>query len=328
MPSSISAGVNRASSDAEIVDGNTMLASQLADAIRADGRAIPVVFANTIKTLEPGIYGEAKAAAAALLAQAQAATGGSFADVLLPHLFGEFGEPFYNSGVSTFAHLLATGGEPTIQVDSMLELLHAQDASAVLVDAATAGTNGQLRPAGRKILVSEALALLTAQSERYIGAATVPAFADHFEQQMFNMLRSQIVRAGNWTWPIVRHADPRGYFSELIRADGLGQSSVSSSVPGITRGDHYHVHKIERFLVFQGEARIRIRRLLTDEVHTFDVRGDTPVAIDMPPLCTHNITNIGDGEVLTFFWAADHFDPANPDTYPELVELPTTEVSA
>jgi UDP-2-acetamido-2,6-beta-L-arabino-hexul-4-ose reductase len=323
-----------------VVAGNGSLAAALAAALSSasastvrEGGPRPVVYANSIKALQGGPYGDAKAGAATTLADAQTQTGGGFADVLLPHLFGEFGAPFYNSAVSTFGHQLAVGETPRVDNDATLELLHAQDTCEGLLEAlgglssgtaiseGTATSNHtSIRVEGRKILVSEAKALLETQHHRYVGEGTVPAFACRFEQQMFNLLRSQLFANGTRSFPIARHADQRGFFAELMRNDGLGQSSISASVPGITRGDHFHVDKVERFLVVSGEARIRIRRLFTDQIHVFDVTGSEPVAIDMPPLCTHNITNTGDGELLTFFWAADQFDPMNPDTYPEPVE--------
>ena len=88
----------------------------------------------------------------------------------------------------------------------------------------------------------------------------------------------------------------------------------------MTRGEHYHLDKVERFVVISGTARIRVRRLFTDEIEIFDVSGDAPVVIDMPPLCTHDITNTGSSELVTLFWSHDHFDPANADTYPLNVE--------
>ena len=97
-----------------------------------------------------------------------------------------------------------------------------------------------------------------------------------------------------------------------------------ATAPGITRGDHFHLDKVERFVVLHGTAVIRLRRLFTDDVHEWVVRGDEPVAIDMPPLHTHNITNTGDDELLTIFWANDHFDPAAPDTFVEPVGQPTS----
>ena len=123
-------------------------------------------------------------------------------------------------------------------------------------------------------------------------------------------------------WPsaypmqLTKHADQRGAFFEVVRAWGQGQTSISTTVPGVIRGEHYHLDKVERFAVISGEATIRVRRLFTDEVVEFSVSGEEPVFIDMPPLCTHDITNTGEKELVTLFWSHDHFDPSNGDTYP------------
>ena len=108
----------------------------------------------------------------------------------------------------------------------------------------------------------------------------------------------------------------------MLRSFGQGQTSISTTVPGITRGEHFHFTKIERFVVVAGEATISMRRLLTDDVTTYRVSGTEPVAIDMPPLTTHNIVNVGSNELVTLFWSNDHFDPDNPDTYGEPVMIP------
>ena len=110
-----------------------------------------------------------------------------------------------------------------------------------------------------------------------------------------------------------------------MRAWGQGQTSISTTVPGVIRGEHYHLDKVERFAVISGDAMIRVRRLFTDDVVEFPVSGDAPVFIDMAPLCTHDITNTGSTELVTLFWSHDHFDPSNGDTYPLKVvgeELP------
>jgi UDP-2-acetamido-2,6-beta-L-arabino-hexul-4-ose reductase len=119
---------------------------------------------------------------------------------------------------------------------------------------------------------------------------------------------------------LTRHADTRGSFFEIVRSHGgPGQSSFSTTVPGISRGDHYHRRKVERFTVLAGEARISLRRLFTDEVIDFDVDGERPVAVDMPTMWTHRITNTGSGQLYTSFWTNDIFDPENPDTIAEVV---------
>jgi len=192
--------------------------------------------------------------------------------------------------------------------------------SAAALEGLAGDTDGRIRLTGRSISVGQAWDLLASQHDRYVHESTVPSFADEFELRMFNMLRSQLWQTGHYPVAITQHADQRGAFSELARADGTGQTSISTSVPGITRGDHWHFDKIERFVVVSGTATIRVRRLFSENTHSFDVSGDVPSFIDMPPLCTHNITNTGDDIMTTMFWSGDHFDPDRPDTIPRMVE--------
>lgn len=309
------AGVNRASTDDEITSGNMGLAQALVDARARTGASFDVVYANSVKAADPGPYGESKAGAAELLGADARAADNRFVDIRFPHLFGEFGKPFYNSAVTTFAHQLANGEESQVN-DGQLELLQAQDAAQVIMDAITDEADGELRPKGRSIGVPEVYEVMTRLADYgKTTGGTFPLLADEFEQRLFNTIRSQMWPAA-YPMPLVRHADHRGAFFEVVRAWGQGQTSISTTVPGVIRGEHYHLDKIERFVVVGGEAMIRVRRLFTDETHEFPVRGDEPVVIDMPPLCTHDITNTGEGELITLFWSHDHFDPANGDTYP------------
>jgi UDP-2-acetamido-2,6-beta-L-arabino-hexul-4-ose reductase len=111
------------------------------------------------------------------------------------------------------------------------------------------------------------------------------------------------------------HTDNRGSLFESIRSDGCGQVFLSTTHPGITRGNHFHTRKVERFVVIDGEAEIKVRRMLTSETHTYRVNGVAPQAIDIPILHTHNIKNVGDRPLLTMFWAGEHFDPQDSDTF-------------
>ena len=115
------------------------------------------------------------------------------------------------------------------------------------------------------------------------------------------------------------NSDHRGVLFEAVKSQSGGQTFLSTTGPGITRGDHFHLHKVERFLVLQGEAVIRIRKVLTDTVHEFQVSGEKPAAVDMPTLHTHSIENVGSKPLLTLFWTHDLFDPENPDTYADTV---------
>ena len=310
------AGVNRANEPEEIVAGNVGMAEQLVAAFERTGAKVDVVYANSVKADEPGPYGESKAKAAEMLRGYAEKASTRFESIKFPHLFGEFGRPYYNSGVTTFAHQLVNG-EPSTVNEGQLELLHVQDAAALILDFVDNPDSERLaesRPQGRKISVPETYELMRRLAD-YATTGTIPEIVDdEFELRLFNTIRSQM-------WPdaypfaLSKHADQRGAFFEVVRAWGQGQTSISTTVPGVIRGEHYHLDKVERFAVISGQANIRVRRLFTEDVIEFDVSGGEPCFIDMPPLCTHDITNTGDSELVTLFWSHDHFDPDNGDTW-------------
>ncbi|MEV4666432.1 NAD-dependent epimerase/dehydratase family protein [Microbacterium sp. LWO12-1.2] len=309
------AGMNRGS-DEEVTAGNIGFAEQLASALRAAVTPPPVVvYANSTQSTNGSVYGESKARGAEILASAASDIGADFIDVQLPNLFGEHGRPFYNSVTATFSHLVAAGETPTVENDKELTLLHAQNAVDLLTGFAPQDSLGRLQ---RAETVSGVLSRLQGYAELY-RRGEIPSVADTFDRDLFNTYRS-------YTFPaqapvdLARHADPRGSFFEIIRSHGgPGQSSFSTTVPGVTRGDHYHRRKIERFTVLQGRARIALRRLYSEDVVSFEVSGDAPGAVDMPTMWAHNITNIGDDVLYTSFWTNDIFDPVNPDTIAEAV---------
>lgn len=309
------AGVNRAS-DEEVTEGNIGFATQLAAALRA--ATVPpttIVYANSTQSTNGSVYGEAKAKASEILAAAAEEIGAGFVDVLLPNLFGEHGRPFYNAVTATFSHLIAKGERPVVENDKELTLLHAQNAADLLSGIAPTSV---LVDTQRRETVAGLLARLEGYGSLY-RAGEIPDVSDDFDRDLFNTFRSYTFPAQS-PIALTRHADARGSFFEIIRSNGgSGQSSFSTTVPGVTRGDHFHRRKIERFTVLQGQARISLRRLHTDEVLSFDVSGDVPGAVDMPTLWAHNITNIGDEVLYTSFWTNDIFNAENPDTIAEVV---------
>jgi len=309
------AGVNRAT-DEDVLAGNLAFAEQFASALRAAENPPQVVaYANSTQVGNGSVYGEAKARAADILASAASDIGAEFLDVRLPNLFGEHGRPFYNSVTATFCHLVANGESPTVENDKELTLLHAQNAADLLAGTARHEEQSDLEEAET---VTGLLGRLQGYAALY-NDGEIPNVDSVFDRDLFNTYRS-------FTFPaqapisLTRHADARGSFFEIIRSHGgPGQSSFSTTVPRVTRGDHFHRRKIERFTVLQGNARISLRRLFTDEVVSFDVSGDVPGAIDMPTMWAHNITNVGDDSLYTSFWTNDIFDPENPDTIAEVV---------
>ncbi|MGH9243362.1 MAG: NAD-dependent epimerase/dehydratase family protein [Acidimicrobiales bacterium] len=305
------------SHDAEAA-ANVVLAEQLVDALAKLQVPPHVVYSNSSHVERDSPYGRAKADAAQALTAWATRSGATFADVVLPNLFGEGGRPRYNSAVATFCEAVITGTPSEVNPDGAAELLHAQAAAAVLVRHADARRTGGERVRGEDVAVTDIYDRLARLYDDYRATHSVPPLWTMLDLRLFNQLRVAMFPAA-YPVALVRHADARGQFFEAVRGSGPNQTSFSATGPGMTRGEHWHFDKVERFLVLHGSADIEIRRLFDDEVHTFRVSGERPAFVDMPTLYAHNITNTGDAELLTMFWVNDPFDPASPDTYPELV---------
>ena len=312
------AGVNRADDDRAFLD-NVLLAERLTNALDEAAARPVIVYANSIQAGSASPFGETKQAAADHLIAWAKTAGAHVADVHLPNLFGERGRPHYNSVVATFSYLLAHGGEPAILDDRLLSLLHAQDAVDQLLDLVVRSTSGVFTPEGRSMQVSQVLERLQGFRDLY-ATGDLPNLEDHFDRALFNTYRSFCFPDHYPIHPDLR-SDSRGGLFECVRIRG-GQSQVfcSSTHPGVTRGDHFHLRKVERFLVLDGSAVIALRRLFADDVVRFTVSGERPAMIDMPTMWTHSITNIGSKDLTTLFWADEILDPKKPDTYAERVE--------
>lgn len=309
------AGINRAP-DLELHDGNIALAKAVAETVLSSARPPRIVYANSVQAADDSPYGRGKRGAAECLRAAATGARVEFVDVWLPNLFGEHGRPGYNSFIATFASALVDGADLAIQ-DREISLLHAQDAAAALIDGLT-GSARLVEPRGECHTVAEVADLLTSYRAIYESGA-IPELGSDFHLNLFNTFRA----AGFPSYGVKRllqHTDPRGSLVETmqIRNQG-GQVFFSSTVPGARRGEHFHLRKIERFVVVSGQARIAVRRLFTNNLLAFDVDGDEPIAIDMPTMWTHNITNTGSGELLTLFWTDKIFDRDNTDTIPHPV---------
>lgn len=317
------AGVNRAESDEAVEQGNIELATTLAAALRKAGKPVDVVFANSIQAQLDNPYGRGKAEAARIVKEAATELGGHFADLLLPNLFGEHGRPGYNSFVATFAHEVAAGRVPTVTGDREIELLHAQDAAAALIEALSRDVS-EVVPA-EAIGIGEVLRFFLETHELYATRGEVPDVSTPMRRNLFNTYRAAALPD---MWPISPqvHGDNRGDLYETVRAHGgTGMAFMSTTLPGQKRGEHYHLHKVERFFVVKGEAEIELRRLLHDDVVTFRLSGDKPSFVDMPALWVHNIRNVGDTELVTMFWADQLLDMDNPDQFPETIAQEATE---
>jgi UDP-2-acetamido-2,6-beta-L-arabino-hexul-4-ose reductase len=307
------AGMNRGPDDV-VSATNVELSRQLADAISGIKTKPHIFFAASTHIYKGTPYGESKKACAEIFSSHPNAC---FTNLILPHVFGEGGKPFYNSAISTFCHQLATGEEPRIENDAELELVHAQQVASCIFKELQEKTFGDLRVHGVKMRVSEALSRLQKFHTGYSNLI-IPDVRNAIDLHLFNTYRSYLYPK-HYPVSLKLHSDPRGHLFEAVKSENGGQSFISTTRPGITRGNHYHLSKIERFCVLSGKAEIRIRKMFTSDVLTFEVNGEHPQFIDIPTLHTHNITNTGNDPLVTLFWSHEIFDPMKPDTIREEV---------
>jgi len=312
------AGQNRGS-DVEIEETNPALAKDLVDALMRTGNRPQVLFASSIHIDRDTAYGRSKRKATDILSHWATQTQARFCNLVLPHVYGEHGRPFYNSVVSTFCYQLASGDEPIIDVDGQLELLHAQDVAELILSAIRAGTSGELKPDGMPIRLSPLLARLRGLSDKYL-AGVIPKFNEPLDLRLFNTFRSYLFPGHYPVFPRLL-SDDRGASFEALKTEHGGQAFLSKTRPGVSRGDHFHFNKVERFLVVEGEAEIRLRRRFQRAVTTFHLSGEKPCFIDIPTLHTYKISNVGKDELLSVFWSHEIYDPGNPDTHPESVDV-------
>lgn len=306
------AGVNRATA-AEIEAANPAIASRLAAACEGFKTPPHIVYANSTHAASDTPYGRSKRRAGEILSRVT----GRYTDLILPHIFGEGARPFYNNVTGTLIAKILADEIPDINPDGRVQLLHAGAAAQAAIDAVCKTATGRIEPTPRLMSVPSLYQTLKSFHDSYL-SNIYPDLSDPFHRDLFNSYRVAAYPDG-WPRPLQLNTDQRGTLFEAVKGGGGGQTFLSSTKPGITRGNHFHLSKVERFLVIQGEAVIRIRKILSGEVWEYRVSGDTPVSIDMPTLHTHSIENIGESDLLTLFWTHDLFDSANPDTFADKV---------
>lgn len=307
------AGVNRADSDDIVEAANPAIATRLIWGCARAGVRPHIVYANSTHAVSDTPYGRSKSRAADILA----AGTDAFTDLILPHIFGEGARAYYNNVTATFIDQILKGAEVSSNPDGRVELLHAGVAAQVAIDAVITGITGKVSPDARSMTVLELLEKLRDFHNLY-QVNIYPNVQDPFDLALFNSYRAASYPDA-WPRPLKLNTDARGTLFEAIKGGGGGQTFLSTTKSGVTRGDHFHLGKVERFLVIQGDAVIRMRKVLGNQVYEYHVSGDAPVFVDMPTLYTHSIENVGDTPLLTLFWTHDLFDPDNPDTFADKV---------
>jgi UDP-2-acetamido-2,6-beta-L-arabino-hexul-4-ose reductase len=223
--------------------------------------------------------------------------------------------------VATFCHQVTHNEQTRIDIDARLNLIYIGELVEIIwktIQENLSITEYKIPHTSEK-KVTEILEIIARFKEDYMVMGMFPKLNSDFERNLYNTFRSYMDISGHYPVKLSINSDDRGTFVETIKTMLGGQVSFSTTKPGITRGNHFHTRKIERFAVIRGKARIQLRRIGTGEVINFDLNGDEPSYVDMPIWYTHNITNTGDDELYTLFWINEFFDPENPDTYYEAV---------
>ena len=313
------AAMNRHEVEQVIYDTNVGLVQKLIAACEATNSTPKIIFSSSTQEERDNLYGKSKRDGRQLLENWASKTGAEVTSLLIPNVFGPFGKPNYNSFIATFCYKIINNETPTIINDSLVNLIYINELSEAFYNEIISEENKNIKsfvvPHTSSRKVSEILELLKEFKKQYVDNGQVPKVdLQSFELNLFNTFTSFIPKA-YFPRKFTKHTDNRGAFVEIMRAGTAGQSSYSTTVPGITRGNHYHTRKVERFAVISGKASIKLRKIDSEEVIEYILDGTEPAYVDMPIWYTHNITNIGDTELITLFWINEPYNPEDADTY-------------
>jgi UDP-2-acetamido-2,6-beta-L-arabino-hexul-4-ose reductase len=315
------AALNRHDEPQVIYETNTSLVKKLIAALERSNSKSHLIISSSTQEEQNNLYGKSKKEGRLLLSDWANKNGGRLSGLIIPNVYGPFGHPYYNSVIATFCHQLVNGETPKIDVDGNLKLIYVGELVEEIIKLIrnNDNTHEQVILFSAEAKVSEILFLLQYFKTTYQDKGEIPILHNEFEYKLFNTFRCYMDLANYFPKKFVQHADNRGAFVEIARLGIPGQISFSTTLPGITRGNHFHTRKIERFSVIKGKALIQLRRIGTNEVHNFYLDGEECAYVDMPIWYTHNIKNIGEEILYTIFWINEAFDANNPDTHFEIV---------
>lgn len=310
------AGVNRPKDVSEFAEWNTGLTEQLCDLIRSVGRPVPVLYTSSIQAEAENPYGTSKRAAEEALVALQRDTGSPVYLYRLPNVFGKWSRPNYNSVVATFCYNIAN--DLPIQINDPAANVHlvyidevVKDFLRVLNELPPGVHWPEITPVYKTSVgeLADQIRSFKISRESLISEAVGTGLT----RALYSTYLS-FFRPGQFSYTVPVHADARGRFVEMMKTRDFGQFSFFTAHPGITRGEHYHHSKNEKFLVIHGKARFGFRHVISNETYELIANGDRPQIVETVPGWSHNITNIGDNEMIVMLWANEIFDHLRPDT--------------
>lgn len=312
------AGINRPKDQSEFMDGNYGFTSFLLEKLKKHQNTCPVMISSSIQSELDNPYGISKKASEDLLFEYSKETGAKVLIYRLPNVFGKWCKPNYNSAVATFCHNIAH--ELPIKVNDssvVMNLVYIDDVVKELINA----LNGNENSVGEfcEVPVIHTIALgdiveLIYSFKKSREERSIPNMSDAFTKKLYSTYLSYLPES-HFSYDLKMNVDHRGSFTEFIKTPDRGQVSVNISKPGITKGNHWHHTKNEKFLVVSGKGVIRFRKIDLNEAVEYFVSGDKMEVVDIPTGYTHNIENLGDTDMVTIMWVNEYYDPENPDTY-------------
>jgi len=313
------AGVNRPSRLEAFEEVNTGFTRAILTRLEALGRRPLIVFSSSTQAEQDNPYGRSKRAAEEALASFSQTTGAPVRIFRLPGVFGKWCRPNYNSVVATFCHNIAR--DLPIEVSDprkTVTLVHVDDVVASFLTELDDSTPGGAAWRG----VEPAFTVTLGDLERHLRAFRaarqslhVPDCSDPFVRRLYGTYQSYVPATG-LAYELESHTDARGVLAEMVKSPHSGQIFISRTKPGVTRGNHYHDLKVERFFVIEGDAVIRFRPVGGSAVTEYRVSGSRWQVVEIPPGYTHSIENVGTSDLVVLFWACEPFDPGRPDTFP------------
>jgi UDP-2-acetamido-2,6-beta-L-arabino-hexul-4-ose reductase len=312
------AGVNRPNEEQEFIQGNNIFTLKLLELLKKHQNQSPILFTSSIQALQDNPYGRSKKTCEEILFSYSEETGAKVLIYRLPNLFGKWCRPNYNSVIATFCHNIANDleiqmNDPNIELtlgyiddvlDEFLQALTGKESKKVNFCTLTKTYNIKLGELAEK--------LHSFKTTR--DSLIIPSLEKELDRVLYSTYLSYL-EENNFSYKLKKNTDHRGWLAEFIKSEEIGQIFISKTKPGVTRGNHWHHTKVEKFLVIQGHAVIRFRKINSSKILEYHVNGETLEVVDIPAGYTHSIENIGEEDVITLFWACEIFDPEKPDTY-------------
>jgi len=309
------AGVNRPLNKEEFYSGNANLTYQLTELIKKHKRNVPLIFSSSIQAVLDNDYGKSKKQGEDYLLEYKNETGNDVFIFRLPNLFGKWSRPNYNSVVATFCHNVAHNLPLTINDPNYeLELVHIDDVVDAFIEVIKRGSKEIFNNVKftHKVTLGT-LAKLISSFKESRKSLYLPFVGDAFIEKLYATYLTYLDES-DFAYKVKSHVDERGSFTELFKTLGYGQFSVNVAKPGITKGNHYHHTKNEKFIVLSGQGIIKLRHVNNDKILKVSVSGNDLTIVDMIPGYTHSIINTGTSDLVFFIWGSENFDPNRPDT--------------